>query len=196
MASEPFFSSIRERRLWGWTLAVVAAIYATLGLASTLAGMLTNGQAAVGFLAAMFIVGLTIATQGLEARPKGLEIGVALGVGVVYLMVFFRTALAERSHLIEYSVVAVFIYEALHERKRQGRRVPAPFLIAIAATTAIGTIDECIQIFLPRRGFEATDVLFNFLAAVMAVSACALLRWARMLTCRQSEGGRRKSNGA
>ena len=31
------FSSYRERRLWLWVLAVMVAIYATLGLAQTLA---------------------------------------------------------------------------------------------------------------------------------------------------------------
>ena len=36
------FTSDRERRLWLWTLAVMAAIYSTLGLAPKLAGMLRN----------------------------------------------------------------------------------------------------------------------------------------------------------
>ena len=36
------FSSERERRLWAWTLAVVVAIYSTMGLARTLAGALRD----------------------------------------------------------------------------------------------------------------------------------------------------------
>ena len=71
--SKPLFSSRRERRLWGWTLAVVAAIYATLGLASTLAKVPQN-LAAVFFLAGMLLVALTVLTQGLQVRPRGLEI--------------------------------------------------------------------------------------------------------------------------
>ena len=31
VATKPLFSSDRERRLWVWTLAVVVAIYSTLG---------------------------------------------------------------------------------------------------------------------------------------------------------------------
>ena len=42
IGSKIFFSSDRERRLWGWTLAVVGAIYSTLGLAGTLAGALSQ----------------------------------------------------------------------------------------------------------------------------------------------------------
>jgi len=174
-----FFSSNRERRLWAWTLAVVVAIYSTLGLASKLAQALPQSLAAIGFLGAMLLVALTVMAQGLKVRPRGVEIAVALGVAVVYFLVFFRMAIPERSHLIEYGVVAVFIYEALMERASQGRRVPVPALLAILATTLLGTIDECIQPFVPGRGFELTDILFNVLAGVMAVAASVALGWTR-----------------
>ena len=178
----PFFSSKRERWLWAWTLAVVVAIYSTLGLASTLAGVLMNqGLAAVAFLAAMALVGLTVLTQGLKTRPGGVEIGIGLGIAVVYLMVFFRLTIPERSHLIEYGVVAVFIYEALTERASQGRRVSVPALLAILATSLVGAIDEFIQLFLPSRHFDWNDILFNFLASLMAVVAMVVLGWARWL---------------
>ena len=38
------FTSDRERRLWCWALAVVAAIYSTLGLAGTLAEVLRENN--------------------------------------------------------------------------------------------------------------------------------------------------------
>jgi len=43
----------------------------------------------------------------------------------------------------------------------------------------IGVLDECIQAFLPNRVFDPLDILFNALAAVMAVVASAALTWAR-----------------
>ena len=85
----------------------------------------------------------------------------------------------ERSHLIEYGVVALFIHEALTERASHGRRVPAPALLAVLATTLVGVIDECIQLLIPRRVFDPLDMLFNLLAAIMAVAASSALRWAR-----------------
>ena len=180
LSKPPLFTTDRERRLWGWTLAAVVAIYSTLGLASTLADvMYWQGASAIAFLAFMTLVGLTVLTQGLKTRPAGIEIGIGLGVAVVYLMVFFRSTVPERSHLIEYSVVAVFIYEALTERARQGRRVPVPALLSILATTFVGAIDEFIQLLLPRRHFDWTDILFNFLASVMAVVSLVGLDWAR-----------------
>lgn len=175
------FSSPRERRLWMWTLAVVVAIYSTLGLASTVARTLPDDLAAVVFLLGMFVVALTVLTQGLEVRLRGIEVAAVLGISIAYLFVFFRMTLAERSHLIEYGVVAIFIYEALTERASQGRRVPVPFLLAILMASLVGVLDEGIQAFLPKRVFDPTDMLFNFLASLMAVCASAALRLVRRL---------------
>ena len=176
------FTSDRERRLWLWTLAVVVAIYASLGLARTLAGAL--GDSALGglFILGCLLVLATIVTQGLKTRPTGAEIGVALGVVAAYLLVFVRMTIpTERSHLIEYGVVALFIYEALKERAGQGGRVPVPAVLAVVITALVGVLDECIQGLLPSRVFDPRDMLFNVLAAVMAVVASAALGWARRL---------------
>lgn len=175
------FASNRERRLWFWTLAVVGAIFATLGLAQTLATVLGNGTLGAGlFVLACLLVLATVVTQGLKTRPSGAEIAVALGIAATYLLVFVRMAIpTERSHLVEYGIVAVFVYEALTERASQGRYVPAPALLAILITSLIGGLDECVQAFLPSRVFELQDILFNVLASVMAVVASLALGWAR-----------------
>ena len=177
----PAFTSARERRLWAFTLAVVVAIYSTLGLARTLAAQLGNDFVSVWlFLLCCLLVLATVVTQGLTTRPSRTEIGVALGVAVAYLLVFVRmTVPTERSHLIEYGVVAVFVHEALTERASHGRRVPVPALLAIAIAVLLGVVDECIQWFLPSRVFDPVDIVFNVLAAVMAVAASVALRWAR-----------------
>lgn len=51
------FTSTRERRLWGWTLAVLVAVYSTVGLAGTLAQALRDEVLlGVSFGAALLIV--------------------------------------------------------------------------------------------------------------------------------------------
>ena len=178
-----FFASDRERRLWMWSLAAVLAIYSTLIFSSLLSDVLySQGLSAILFVTGMFLVGVTILTQGLKTRPGGVEIGIGIGIAVVYGMVFVRLSIPERSHLIEYGVVAVFIYEALRERASQGRRVPVPWLLAISLTTLIGAIDEFLQLFLPHRHFDKTDILFNFLAALATVIVLVVLGWSRRLT--------------
>lgn len=175
------FSSDRERRLWLWMLVVVLTIYATLGLTPMLAAALrSQGLLVITFVLGMLLVGATILTQGLKVRPGGAESAVALGVTAVYLMVFNRLMNPEdRMHLIEYGVVAVFIYEALSERAKNGRKIPVPGLLAIMATGALGIIDEIIQAYLPNRVYDLQDIFFNVLAGTMAVGASVALAWAR-----------------
>ena len=175
------FSSNRERRLWACVLAVIVAIYATLGLARTLADALRDtGVGESLFVFCFLLVLTTIATQGFRSRPRVLEMGVALGVAAAYLLVFARMAVpTERSHLIEYGVVAIVFHEALRERAENGRRVPFPAVLAVLATGLFGVVDECIQAILPSRVFDSQDMWFNVLAGVMAVAASMALRWAR-----------------
>lgn len=172
------FASARERRLWLLTALLVLAIYSTLGLASTLAAWLYGQGLMTGaFVAAMLLVALTIVMLALGVRPRGIELGAWLGVAVVYFLVLLRLAIPERSHLMEYGVVAVFILEALHEGRAHGRRVQLPALVAIIATAVIGAIDELLQLAIPSRVFDWLDMLFNLVAAAMAVTAAVFLRW-------------------
>ena len=148
------FSSRRERRLWLWVLAVMVAIYATLGLAQTLAETLRERgllDISIGlFLLCMFLVAVTILTQALKVRPGGAEVAVAIGVATAYLLVFTRmTVPTERSHLIEYGVVGILIYEALTERASQGRRVPLPPLLAVLATATLACSTKASRRFCP-----------------------------------------------
>lgn len=181
-ASMGFFSSERERRLWFWALAAVVAIYSTLGLAGTLAGDLRDrGLVENAFWLVLFLIGASVVTLALKTRPRGFEIGIAMGIAAVYLMVIFRMTIVpeERSHLVEYSVVAALVYAALLERSNKGRWVPKPALLAILATAIIGVVDELIQAVLPNRVFDIIDIGHNALAALMAVSASVILSKAR-----------------
>ena len=180
----PDFSSDRERRLWIWALAVVVAIYSTADLARTLADALRESglleATASMFSAGMLLIGAMIVVQGLRERSRGVEVGFALGVAAIAVIGFARgISAAERSHLIEYAVLALIVHEALVERNGQGRRVPVPAVLAIVGTTVVGVVDECIQFFLPSRTFDWFDIQFDLLASVMAVGSSVSLRWVR-----------------
>ena len=180
----PDFSSNRERRLWLWALAVVAAIYATADLARTLVDALRESGllelTPTMFSVGMLLIGVMILVQGLRERSRGVEVGFALGVAAIAVLGLARgIAAAERSHLIEYAVLAMIIHEALVERKGHGWRVPVPAVLAITVTTAVGVVDECIQFFLPTRTFDWFDIGFDFSASVMAVGSSVSIRWVR-----------------
>lgn len=183
------FSSRRERRLWIWALAVVVAIYATADLARTLADALRESGllelTPTMFSVGMLLIGIAILVQGLRERSRGVEVGFALGVAAIAVIGFARgIAAAERSHLIEYAVLALIIHEALVERTAHGKRVPVPALLAIALTTAVGVVDECIQFFVPSRTFDLFDIGFDLLASVLAVGSSVSIRWVRRLIAR------------
>ena len=80
---------------------------------------------------------------------------------------------------MEYGVVAIFIHEVLLERRKNGRKVPIPALLAVLMTSVLGWIDEGIQWLLPNRIYDFEDVTFNFLAAVIAIGASLILDWVR-----------------
>jgi hypothetical protein len=173
--------------LWLWTLAVLAAIYSTLGLAGKLAGYLReHNLLGFGFgMGLLLAVGAVIA-QWVKRRPGRGEIWVVLGVAAVYFMAWVRIENpAERTHLFEYGLVAVFIYQALSERLRNGRRVPSPAAIAVVATALLGWLDEGIQAILPNRVYDLRDVGVNALAGLLAVVASLVLEWARGRGSRQ-----------
>ena len=181
MSLMSFFTSKRERTLWLWVLLIVFTIYATLGLMPSLSEYLRDrGLLTVAFVTGMLLVGGVILTKGLKVRPKGVEISVALGLAAVYLLMFMRMANPEeRTHLMEYGVVALLIHETMLERTGNGRRIPVPALLAVLMTAVLGWIDEGIQWILPNRIYDFEDVIFNFLAAVIAIGGSLVLGWVR-----------------
>ncbi len=175
------FRSSREKRLWLLSLAVLIAIFATLIFGWPLARFLrAKGLLTIGFIACLALVVLFILLHGLKNRAGISELVIWLGIAAVYLLVLLRMAIPEeRGHLIEFSVLAIFIHEALRERVSQGGHIRFPWLIAFLLTVLVGVLDESIQLFIPNRVFDPFDILFNTLAAFMAIASSLALTWTR-----------------
>lgn len=174
------FTSRRERRLWLWALAVVVAIYSTLGLAGSLAEVLReHNLLPAAVLVLMLATVAAIVGSGLKRRPGRREVWVALGVTAVYAMAVVRMGgtMEERTHLFEYGIVAVLIYQALSERAHNGRRVPAPAVLALVATVALGWLDEGLQALIPNRVYDNFDVVRNTVAALIGISGSVVVGW-------------------
>lgn len=179
----PVFTSSREKRLWLYALSVLVAIILTLVFARPLVRLPNYEEILTPFFwLVMALLGATFIVHGLRSRLSKNEIVIWLGLSGVYLLLFIRLGHpAERTHLMEYSVLAIFIHKALIERLRQGNQVLKPALLAFAATLIIGALDEGVQIFLPDRVFDPLDILFNGLAAFMAIGGSMVLQWARKM---------------
>ena len=179
------FTSKRERRLWFGVFGVIGAIYATLGIAGRLTATLReqnllNFSFGLGFV----LIILAIILSGLRKPSGRREVWVGLGIAAVYGMMMVRMFVTpeERTHLIEYGVVAALIYKAFLERAGNGVQVLYPALLAIVITTFFGFLDEGIQYLLPSRVYDIRDVGFNALAGVMAVLSIRMLVWMRERT--------------
>ncbi|MGI9584050.1 MAG: VanZ family protein [Acidimicrobiia bacterium] len=182
------FTSAREKRYWIAAAVVVALIYATLGLAQSLAEELRDQEwVSTAIWLGLWLIVAAIVVLGLKRRTGWAMIGVALGIVGVYVLVMARMGIPEeRSHLIEYGIVAILVHEALKERFAGRYGVLKPAMLAIAITAVIGTVDELIQAVLPNRVFDIRDVAFNAFAAVLAVGASVALSFVRNLaTSRQ-----------
>lgn len=178
----PRFTSDRERRLWFRVLVVVVAIWSSLGLAGTLAETLRDRNLLdVAFFIGFLVTVGSIVTGTLQQRVTGREIWAGLSIAVAYAMIAVRMGipLAERTHLFEYGLVAVLIYQALTERFRSGRKELASAALAVAMTALLGWLDEGIQALLPNRVYDLRDVGFNALAGLLAVAANLVLIWVR-----------------
>ena len=75
--------------------------------------------------------------------------------------------------------MAILIHQALAERLRHGRRIPAPAALTVTLTALLGWLDEGIQALLPNRVYDIRDVAFNALAGLMAIAASLALARAR-----------------
>lgn len=174
------FTSYREKQYWQYAGVVLAVIISTLLFGHPLLGIFgsQNLQAAI-FATGMLLTGGTILMYGIKNRPGKMELVVWLGFAAVFLMFFLRLGLPERSHVMEYSILAIFIHLALLERTRQGKKVPVPALLAFAVSFFIGVLDEGLQLFIPDRVFDFNDILFNGLVTAFAIGAGMVLRWIR-----------------
>lgn len=181
MHMSEMFTSDRERRLWLWTLIVLVAIYSTMGSArAVVEGLRERGLLEFSVSVVLLLVGVVVAVQWLRRRPRWREISVAFTVTAAYLMALVRIPHPEeRTHLIEYGLVALLIHKALLERRSHARSGPAPAVLAVAATAVLGLLDEGVQALLPSRVFDLRDIGFNAFAGLMAISASVALAWAR-----------------
>lgn len=178
----PPFVSAKEKRLWLWAATVLVAILATLFIGRPLANQLRDQNIqAIFFLFGLIMTGAAIVVHALRVKPNQIELSIIYGIVAVYGMFIFRLGAPERSHLIEYSVLAILVHKALIERFKDTNSILKPALLGLTITFLIGVLDESIQLFLPNRVFDVEDIVFNGMATAMAISANVLITWVRTL---------------
>jgi len=172
MKKKRIFTSDREGRLWFWAILVIIAIFSTLFFGGRLIDLMIEKriiEQSTFYLFLLLVFAFII--SGWKSSNKRLEYWIYAGVIAVYGMALFRMdfTTAERSHMFEYGLLAILVYEALVERRLNNVMVKFPALTAILGAGTIGLFDECIQFFIPYRVFHTADIGFNFIAAAFGV---------------------------
>jgi len=161
---------------------VIIAIFSSLFLGQPLVNYFGNQNLqATLFLIVLILVGATIIVHALNTKPSKIEFTVWLGMLGVYIMLILRLGLPERSHLVEYSVLAIFTHMAISEGMSKGKLKLKSALLAFILSFFISVCDECIQLFLPNRVFDTEDILFNVFAITMALGTSLFITWIRKL---------------
>lgn len=174
------FTSKREKRFWAFAFIVFIAIYATLFIDEPMISFFSNQDIqAYIFVFVMMVIGITIVLHSLKNTTSKTELTLILGIIAVYIMFFLRLGLPERSHLMEYSILTIFIHKALIERFKYRDNKLKPVVFTFIMTVLIGVIDECIQLMLPNRVFDINDILFNGIAIIGALFSNLFLNWIR-----------------
>jgi VanZ family protein len=177
------FSSARERRFWFWLAVVLVGIYATLGRAPAIAAALRErNDLRDTIFFALFLLLAVVSILFIRRRPGRAEIGLGIGLLVIYLAAWLRIGtMEERTHLFEYGLVAALIHEALIERHENGRLARSPVFAALLLSLIAGLTDELIQSALPNRVFDIRDIAFNSVAAALVIGG----RWGLEVVRRQ-----------
>ena len=178
-----YFVSKREKRYWLFSFVVMMAILSTtLFIERPFQRLLVDQNVQFWiFLSGLTLTGVTIIYYAFKTKSGRYEVVVWIGMAATGIMLFFRLGAAERSHIMEFSVLALFIHLALNERNLNQKLVIHPALLAFILTVLIGVFDEGIQYFLPDRVFDTNDIIFNVMAAGGAIGGMIFIRWVRKI---------------
>jgi hypothetical protein len=83
-------------------------------------------------------------------------------------------------HVVEYSVLALLVFRALHTSGGGiGLRPTSAAALAVITCLAFAGMDELRQSFVPKREASIFDVVLDTVAASIAVVVCVLWRQSR-----------------
>ena len=173
-------TSTQERLYWTCVGVVILAIFVSLLIKPTWVTQMGNHDVQVFlFVTGLLLTALTVVIHGFKTSANRREWALLLGVSAVYGMLLFRLGAPERTHLIEYSVLAIFFRMAFLEYRKR-RELKFPNLYAWVSAVTIGVLDEVMQIIVPHRTFDVEDIFFNVMAVTMAIVAALCLNWVRL----------------
>jgi hypothetical protein len=177
MENEPRYKE-DEATSWLWAGCWLLFIYVTIPLARPIQEFVRDHGGKSLFLIATFAAFAVAAILlirsvwrgALSCRPAGM---VVLGAifGLFCSMTWGLRANPEESlHFVQYGVLSMLLFRALHHRVRD----PSVYIAAAMLGTMFGILDELIQWMVPRRFFDYRDIGINVMAVLLVQLAIAV----------------------
>ncbi len=157
-------------KLWLWVFLCSIAIYTTIPLARGFQKFISDSVGREFFTYTVIFVVIAVLTVALyllivKLRVRSVSQYVWLFIcGGLYLYstIQLKKHPEEAVHLLEYGLLAFFVFQAVSYRIRDWTAYPVSALTVLF----IGTIDEYIQWLMPGRYWDYRDVGINALAGI------------------------------
>lgn len=157
---------------WLFLAWYIVALYATIPVGFQVVSFIVHRigyrsfKIGINFLGAVVAIAFTVYLVRRHRADRPAAYIWLFGIALIYLYYFWILEVpVKRIHFLEYSFLAVLVYRALR------RRFAPPALHALAGlcVTVVGTGEEMIAIFLPKRFGAITDVIFDATGGVLGL---------------------------
>ena len=158
---------------WIFALIVYVGILSSIFFSRSLNRLITEQLQLVVFVTGLVLTFIFTFVYGWFNKNKFLLSFLWIGVLIVMILIFLRLSTSERSHMFEYNILSVFIFNAFNHRITNSYMKSGIF--TAITCLILGILDECIQIFAPYRYFDWNDILFNGLVIICTISFLILI---------------------
>jgi len=122
-----------------------------------------------------FLVLFLFHTLALRRPLTYLLLGVTF---IVYTLLLVQVKeLEEIAHFVEYGILSCLVYLSL----AHGRKSSAKWVFAFLLASAIGILEETLQLWVPTRVFDLHDILKNVLAVFFGLVFTAIVEHEKVL---------------
>ncbi len=163
------------RKSWLWVFLCTAAIYTTIPLARSAQKFISNSvgrefftYASLTTIISVFVLLIYILITKLKIRNIAQYIWLTLSASLfIYFTIKLNKYPEEALHLIEYGLLACFVFNALSHKIKDW----TVYINTVLIVLMIGTCDELIQWIIPSRVGSYADVKINTLAGLISTLA-------------------------
>ena len=154
-------------KIWIFILIYILLIYTTLPIMRTVLNYIysTIGKESLSIVVNIFLVAVPVTLVVFLIRKKSKNhLLVLFPIIVTMAFIFMLDRPEERLHFLEYGLLGFVVLKTFDKELNYKR-----LILAIVFVTAVGALDEFIQLLLPNRVGDLRDVCMNAVGGALGV---------------------------